>query len=164
MEKEESNWSKFWSNFDELVTKLSTRMEKHVSFLLPLFVTYIFWIIFVALTYYTSKEIGPNGEIIKPNFFMLLFDSVVPTTMTYVLCEVIHNFISIVKKNLGVFIWTLLTFIADVVYVFIYFIYLLELSVPWIAITIITTFVLLFLTSLSYKELFYSTNRNHGLT
>ena len=137
-------------------------LEEHAQFILPLVITYIFGIIFVFVTYYTDEGIATSGTPVL-SFFKLLFDSMIPTTITYVLGEVVHSFISMRTKKQKHFIWTIWTFVFVMIYEGVYLIYQLSSSIAWIVVLVISTFLLLFFNALSYKEGYAATHRNHGL-
>lgn len=143
-------------------SKLTEQLEEHAQFILPLLITYIFGVIFVCITYYTDKSIATSTTPVL-SFLKLLFDSMIPTTITYVLGEVVHSFISVRTKQQKFFIWSILTFVFVVIYEGIYLIYQLSSSALWVVILILSTFLLLYLNALSYREGYISTHRNHGL-
>lgn len=142
--------------------KLTEQLEEHAQFILPLGITYFFGVIFVCVTYYTDKSIA-NSTTPVLSFLKLLFDSMIPTTITYVLGESVHSFISVRTKQQNYFIWSTLTFVFVVIYECIYLIYQLSSSALWVVILVVSTFLLLYLNWLSYREGYISTHRKHGL-
>ena len=143
-------------------SKITELLEEHVQFIVPLLITYIFGILFVCVTYYTDTS-TVDSTTPGIDFFKLLFESLIPTTITYVLGEAVHNFISVRTKRQEFFIWSLLTFVFVVVYEGIYLIYQLYSSALWTVILVISTILLLVFNALSYRESYISTHRNHGL-
>lgn len=142
--------------------KITEVLEEHASFIVPLLITYVFGIIFVLVTYYGDKDLQ-NSENICRDFFKLAMDSMVPTTITYVLGEAIHSTISLYKSKAGHYIWTILTLVSVGVYEMLFLLYTMAGSVAWMWIISISTLLLLLLNALSYRDYYRAINRNHGL-
>lgn len=141
--------------------KVTETLEEHASFIIPLMITYVFGIIFMFLTYYDDTLEIPQSQ--SKDILKLVLNSLVPTTITYVLGESIHNFISLYKKKTGHYIWTVFTLISVGIYEMLFLIYTVAETVPWICTMLISTLVVLFLNALSYRDCYFAVNRNHGL-
>lgn len=143
-------------------SKITETLEEHASFIIPLLITYIFGIIFMLFTYYSNDEIknSPNFYV---DFFKLVLDSFVPTTITYVLGEAIHNTISLYKRKTGHYICTIFTLISVGIYEMLFLLYIMADTVTWMWIMFFSTIFVLILNGFSYKEYYFAVNRNHGL-
>lgn len=116
----------------------------------------------MLFTYYGNDEIK-NSENLYVDFFKLALDSLVPTTITYVLGEAIHNVISLYKRKSGHYIWTIFTLISVGIYEMLFLLYIMADSIPWMCTMFISTLLVLCLNALSYKDCYLAVNRNHGL-
>ena len=95
----------------------------------------------------------------------IAFDSILPTTIVYVLCCLITNIENILKKpdDEKCLDWNIITIISLFFYVIIYSIYMHQkISVGWIITEIIITLLILCFNVCGYKESI--SKRSHSLT
>lgn len=140
-------------------------LEEHASFIIPLLITYVFGLLFAFITYYGNSGNAWSGDSEKlyMSFFKVSLDSMVPTTITYVLTEAIHNFVSFYRRKTGHYIWTVFTLISVGIYEIIFLLYTMTVSTIWVWAVCVFTLLLLFLNALSYRDYYLATNRGHGL-
>lgn len=129
--------------------------KEHVGFILTLVVTYVLGISLVAVQYLAS-------DAADKNLLQLMLESLVPTTITYVLGCVLVNLVELIQNNSGNFVFNLFACIFVMLYAIIFCMYLITgFSVLWALVEGILTAGLLYLNVLCYKEKF--DHRNHGL-
>ncbi len=128
-------------------------LETHLAFILTMLITYIFGGLFIAFEYTNSSE----------NLLKIMLDTIIPTTITYVLGCVLVNLVELLQQSeKSHFLFNILTCLFVCVYAMIYTLYLFKgYSVGWLIAELILTALLLVLNICCYKEKFR--HRNHGL-
>ncbi len=121
----------------------------------------MFGIVFIIITYYS--DIVDKSNSLNLEIYKIALDTLVPTTITYILAESIHNMILLYEKKNGNYLWSIITFLCVTLYEMLYLIYRIANSFCWMNIITIATILLLILNALSYRDSFYATHRNHGL-
>ena len=130
-------------------------IEEHLSFILTIGVTYIVGIIIIVMEY-----IALAGE---DNFMKVFLDSLIPTTITYMLGCILVNISDLVKSSDGRCVWNVLGCVFIFIYVLIFSMYLsTDFSWIWVAIELILTTEALLINIMCYKEKYIA--RNHSLT
>lgn len=143
------------------IKQLFILIEKHMAFIMPLFITYTFSVLFLIITYYSDKGVDTTRFTYK-YFLDLLVNSIVPTTITYILCEVLHGLMAKKIKQKNVF-WIIITIIFVSIYEVLYLIYYLSSELSWFIVLAVFTIVLIVLNAINYKKLYNSINRGHSL-
>lgn len=127
----------------------------HLGFILTIFITYIVGIMLIAVQYFAIKDKSTD-------FLKLCIDSIVPTTITYVLGCVIVNIIELFRSKADKFAYNLTTCIVVCLYIILFAMYLMiGYSVKWAVIEFIATLFLIYLNFKCYIEKF--NHRNHKL-
>lgn len=168
-------------NKDSEVVKLNTeKIKTHKWFIFSFVITYGLGAIFIWMS--CDKEIAQNSNNILTNLIYrsneqsgntlnelrvteIALDSILPTTIVYVLCCLITNFENILNKPDGerCLDWNIITVISLFFYVLIYSIYMHHrISAGWIILEIIITLLILFFNVCCYKESI--SKRSHSLT
>lgn len=143
---------------------------RHLSFILTLIITYLLGILFVifqCIATGTTTEVCVEGVVTTVptniNVVEVLINSLVPTTVTYVLGCVMVNIVEALEGKIAGYFWNIVTCILIFMYAIVFCIYLvMEFSVGWIIAEFFVTILLLTMNVLCYKEKFV--NKNHGLT
>lgn len=158
------------NTFTDKIGKFKKFLTKHLSFILTISITYLLGILFVifqCITTGTLAEVCIGGVTttvqIEINAVEVLINSLVPTTVTYVLGCVMVNIVETLEGKTTAYFYSIVTCFFTFVYAMVFCIYLvMGISLCWIIGELFVTILLLTLNLLCYKEKFI--NRNHGLT
>lgn len=134
-----------------MLGKILHAVKEHAAFILTMFVTYALGLILVAMQYVATDGFK--------NIFKVLIDSMVPTTITYVLGCVMVNMVEAEDdaRLLNIFACALVF-----MYAMVFCMYLMTgLSFFWIVTESCITLALILLNILCYREKFKQ--RNHGI-
>lgn len=156
--------------FIEKIEKFKKFLTKHLSFVLTMSITYLLGILFVIFQCYAASATAEVcvGNVtrtvpIETNALEVLINSLVPTTVTYVLGCVMVNIVEVLEGKATEYLYSIVTCFFTFVYAMVFCIYLvMGISFGWIIGELFVTILLLTLNVLGYKEKFV--NRNHGLT
>lgn len=97
------------------------------------------------------------------NFMKALLDSLIPTTITYVLGCVLVNISELLRDKANDYVYNIFTCIFVMIYAIIFCMYVMTgISTLWIVIELVLTATLLWLNLMCYKEKYK--HRNHSLT
>ncbi len=157
--------------------KLFTKIKKYKWFIFNFVITYGLGAMFIWMS--CHKEVSNNMLNILINqscehngntlnglrVTEIAFDSILPTTIVYVLCCLITNIENILKKpdDEKCLDWNIVTIIFLVFYVIVFSIYMNQkISAGWIISEIIITLLILFFNVCGYKESI--SKRSHSLT
>lgn len=136
-------------------------LEEHISMFLPLFVTYIFGFIFA---WFTWRNLDSESQKNIFLIFKCILESLIPSTITYVLVNTIQNLVNMIKSNTEHFLCNILSIVLVSVYEFIYFVYGTNYTSIFLLIfAIIMTVGVVIVSVFSYFEIYNSTHRNHDL-
>ena len=136
-------------------------LEEHISMYLPLFVTYIFGLIFAWLTWRNLDDKSQSNAFL---IFKCILESLIPSTITYALVNTIQNLVNMIKSNTNHFFWNILNIVLVSIYEFVYFVYGTNYkSIFMLIFAIIMTVSVVMVSVLSYFEIYNSTHRNHDL-
>lgn len=120
-------------------------------------VTYFFGFVFVFFSYNIDNKQLSSFEMTE-----LFYSIIVPTTVPYVLVNVIENILEMFESNAKRIIWNLFNVFAITGYTVLYPLYLTNTrSIPFIIMLFLATIVLWVLNWLCYTELYNQTNKNH---
>lgn len=129
-------------------------IKEHLGFILTILCTYVIGILLVIVQYHALTD--------DKNFLNVFLDTLIPTTITYVLGCVLVNIADLLQEKADDYIFTILTCFFVVVYILVFVIYvMMGFSCGWAIVETIFTALLLILNILSYKE--KNKHRNHGL-
>lgn len=157
------------------VKKISKSLKKHSGFLSMIFITYGFGFMFICFSWvkenlkniYLNIESHSFEQAIEAldsiRMAEIAFDSIVPTTIVYILSCLITNFEKIDKRTDSErsTSYNRLTLVALVFYTLIYALYMTQkISFFWIACIPITTLIILFLNVCSYRESNFTSGRS----
>ena len=130
-------------------------IKEHLGFILTMIITYILGISLIIVQY-----IALNNDVI---FMELFLDSIIPTTITYVLGCVLVNISELLSNKADNYIFNIFTCLFVMVYSIIFCMYVIsEFSIFWVIVELIATTILFGLNIMCYKE--KSEYRNHTLT
>lgn len=119
-------------------------------------ITYVLGISLIIVQY-----ISMVGD--DKNFMKVFLDSLIPTTITYVLGCVLVNIAELLRDKSDNYVFNIFTCIFVMIYAIIFCMYLMTgFSVLWIIIEFLVTAILLSLNIMCYKEKYQ--HRNHSLT
>lgn len=161
----------------EFIKSIGKNIKQNKGFVLTLFITYGLGFLFIVLSCVKENlnilyEITDNQSN-EQSFEMLgscrvaeiALDSILPTTIVYILSCLIAN-IECIAKRTDVeksYDYNVFTIVALIVYTLLYAIYMTQkFNLSWFIIETICTLVILFLNVRSYNERNF--NRNHTLT
>lgn len=97
------------------------------------------------------------------NFMKVFLDSLIPTTITYVLGCVLVNIAELLREKSDNYIFNIFTCIFVMIYAIIFCMYVVAgFSVSWIIVEFLATAILLGLNVMCYNEKYK--HRNHSLT
>jgi hypothetical protein len=158
------------NTFIDKIGKFKKFLTKHLSFVLTMSITYLLGILFIIFqcnTADTTVEVCVGNITttipIEINALEVLINSLVPTTVTYVLGCVMVNIVEVLEGKSTEYLYSIITCFFTFVYAMVFCIYLvMGISLGWIIVELFVTILLLILNVLGYKEKFV--NRNHGLT
>lgn len=129
-------------------------IKKHLAFILTISTTYILGIALILIQCLAQKD----GE----NYFEIFLESIVPTTITYVLGCVWVNIVEIVQNQTEHYVWNLITCFFVFLYALLFSAYLITgFTFVWIFIEFVATLLMLTLNILCYRE--KSLHRKHSL-
>lgn len=130
-------------------------IKEHLGFILTAVITYGLGICFIIVQYFALDT--DNG------LMKLLLDSLIPTTITYVLGCVLVNISELLRDKSDNYVFNIFTCMIVMFYAIIFCIYVITgISITWIIMEAIFTAVLFWLNIMCYKEKYK--NRNHSLT
>lgn len=158
------------NTFIDKIGKFKKFLTKHLSFILTMSITYLLGILFVI---FQCNAASTTAEVcvgnitttvpIEINALEVLINSLVPTTVTYVLGCVMVNIVEALEGKATEYFYSIVTCLFTFMYAMVFCIYLvMGISLGWIIGELFVTILLLTLNVLCYKEKFV--NRNHGLT
>lgn len=130
-------------------------IKEHLGFILTIIITYAVGISLIIVQFLALGE----GTV----FMQVLLDSLIPTTITYVLGCVLVNISELLRDKSDNYVFNIFTCIFVMIYAIIFCIYMMTgFSEVWIVVEMICTSVLLLLNVVCYKEKYQ--HRNHSLT
>ncbi len=158
------------NTFTDKIRKFKKFLTIHLSFILTISITYLLGILFVifqCITTSSSAKVCIAGVAttvpIEINALEIVINSLVPTTVTYVLGCVMVNIVETLQGKTTAYLYNIITCFFTFMYAIVFCIYLvMGISLGWIIGELFVTILLLALNLLCYKEKFV--NRNHGLT
>lgn len=129
-------------------------IKEHFGFILTIIITYVLGIILTIVQY-----IALEGD---KNIIKVFMDSLIPTTITYVLGCVLVNIADLLRNKADNYVYNVLTCLAVMIYAIVFCIYIM-MGFNWgmAVVEIIFTIILLVLNIMCYNERYK--NRNHGL-
>lgn len=131
-------------------------MKEHLGFVLTIIITYVLGISLTIVQYMALS--GENN-----NFMKVLLDSLIPTTITYVLGCVLVNISELLRDKADDYVYNIFTCIFVMIYAIIFCMYVMTgFSTRWIVIELVLTAALLWLNLMCYKEKYQ--HKNHSLT
>lgn len=142
-------------------------IKEHFGFILTIVITYVLGIFLVIIQYRASKIIpapasAPSTPDNNLNFMEVFLNSMVPTTITYVLGCVLVNIVDLLKNNANNYIYNISTCFFVMIYALIFCLYIMEkFTFLWAIFEAVLTLVLLLLNLMCYKEKYKNTH--HGL-
>lgn len=130
-------------------------IKEHFGFILTIIVTYAVGITLIGIQYIAM---GDGNDFMK-----VLLDSLIPTTITYVLGCVLVNISELLRDKSNNYVFNVFTCIFVMIYAMIFCMYvMMEISIIWIILEILFTATLIWLNVMCYKEKYE--HRNHSLT
>ncbi len=145
--------------------KFKDTIFRHWEFSLTLFITYVLGFLFVGISYSRAKNFSES--ITETMIFELILETIVPTTVVYVLVCVIVNIhnMSVANAGAGAYFYNLLTILLLFIYTSVYNLYMMNVySVWWMICESVMTIALLILNFFSYRERYFVIDRRHSLT
>jgi len=150
-------------------------IKKHLGFILTMVITYVLGILLVVVQYVAIEDeyiqtVALENKIFvdvlmqnDKNLAKVLIDSLVPTTITYVLGCVLVNIAELIHNNSENCVYNLFTCLFVLLYAIVFCIYVMTgFSFIWVVIELICTLLLLYFNIMCYKE--KNQHRNHNLT
>ena len=129
-------------------------IKEHFGFILTMVITYVVGIMLIIVQY-----IALQGE---KNLIEVFLNSLIPTTITYVLGCVLVNITELLKEKSDNYFFNIVTCLLVMIYALLFCIYvMIGFSNVWIIIELMATIILLVFNVLCYKEKYI--HRNHGL-
>lgn len=129
-------------------------IKEHLGFILTMLITYVIGILLVIVQYIALTD--------DKNFMNIFLDSLIPTTITYVLGCVLVNIADLLHDKADNYVFNIFTCLLVMIYTLVFCIYVITgFSCGWVIGEIVFTVALLILNILCYNEKYK--HRNHGL-
>lgn len=130
-------------------------IKEHLGFILTIVITYVLGICLIIVQYIALDD--------NKDFIEVLLDSLIPTTITYVLGCVLVNIAELLKNKSDNYVFNIFTCIFVMIYAIIFCMYVIAgFSGIWIVLELIFTATLLWMNFMCYIEKYK--HRNHSLT
>lgn len=129
-------------------------IKEHFGFILTMLITYTVGIILVIVQYVALES--------SSNIMKIFLDSLIPTTITYVLGCVLVNIADLLRNKSDEYVYNIITCLFVFIYTLIFCLYVMTgFSCGWVIGEIALTAILLLLNVMCYNEKYK--HRNHGL-
>lgn len=129
-------------------------IKEHFGFILTAIVTYMVGIVLIRFQYISNDQ----TEI----FLEVFLNSIIPTTITYVLGCVLVNIADLLQGKADDYVFNILTCLSVMIYALIFCIYVTsDFSCGWVVGETVLTVGLLWLNIMCYNEKYQ--NKNHGI-
>lgn len=131
-------------------------IKEHFSFILTILITYSFSILFIIFQF-LALDVGKEEQ-----FFDIMLNSLVPTTITYAFGCVLVNIVELFKDKTDDYIFNVFAIYLIVIYAIVFIFYWFTgFTWGWVFGELIATALIIFFNILCYREKYR--NRNHTL-
>ncbi len=131
-------------------------VKEHLGFILTASVTYIVGILLIVVQYIS------HDQSVNINIMEVFLNSIIPTTITYVLGCVLVNIADLLKGKADAYVFNIFACLSVMIYALIFCIYvMIGFSCVWVIVESVLTIGLLWLNTMCYNERYQ--NKNHGI-